>query len=78
LESGPLSLLVLDAGVSTSKPSRVASSCFDLNYILVGFDLVTGLDQEIDDGGLGNRFAKLRHNYGDMHGIKYLRALAHS
>ena len=36
----------------------------DFENVLIGLDPITGLDQEANDGGLGNRFPELRHDNG--------------
>ena len=41
----------------------------DFDEVLVGQDGVAGLDEKIDDGGLGDRFAELRHDDGNLHKI---------
>ena len=44
---------------------------FDLDQILVGLDEVAGLDQEVDDFGLGDGFAELRHDDGNLHKLNH-------
>src|ERR1019366_8451822 len=46
----------------------------DLDQILVGLNRVAGLDEEADDVGLGDGFAKLRHDNGNVWHINKLQA----
>ena len=39
---------------------------FHFDDVLVGFHGVAGLDEEIDDGGLGDGLAELRHDDGNL------------
>ena len=38
----------------------------DFDQILAGFNGVAGLDEKIDDVGLGDGFAELRHDDGNV------------
>ena len=59
------------AGHSNNSPNNAARGRsdvgggfrrFDFHHVLIGFDLVADFDVYADDGGFGDRFAKLRED----------------